>query len=143
LLPVSDLKGMKAWKRGLQGSYFQSIDWTGPPMASRVDPVLNFSSREDFPFTGPPPYRVRWSGRLEIKAPGPYEFVLVSTDPTQFWLDGRDVVPEKPVLLSRGFHSLRLELAKDDGYYMALHLLWKKPDGTFEIVPAEAFGVLP
>lgn len=139
-IPASDLQALKLWKGGLRGIYLQSSRWTDPPVASRLDPLINFSSREDFPFTGPPPCRARWTGRLQVKDTGTYEFIVISTDSNQFWLDGKVIPPEKPLFLSKGFHPLRLEFEKNDGYYIALHLIWKKPDGTYEIVPAEAFG---
>ncbi len=142
-VPVSTLKGKKPWDRGLKGVYLQSGNWNGPPVASRTDPLINFASREDFPFQGPPPYRARWLGGLQIGIPGGYEFNLLSSDKAQLWLDGKAVSPEKPVYLAKGFHALRLEYEKNSGYYMALHLAWKKPDGSdWEVVPAEAFGVI-
>lgn len=142
-IPASDLQSMKIWKGGLRGLYLQSARWTNPPAFSRLDPLINFSSREDFPFTGKPPFRARWTGRLAIKSPGAYTFIPVGIDPAQLWLDGKPVPSEKPVRLAAGFHPLRLEMEKDGGYYMALHLIWKKPDGTWEVVPAEDFGAAP
>ncbi|HJT23218.1 MAG TPA: PA14 domain-containing protein, partial [bacterium] len=85
-VPVSDLQEMKEWRKGLEGIYIQSGLWTDPPMGSRLDPVINFASREDFPFDAPPPYRARWSGRLQIKTSGNYQFIVLSTDSAQLWL---------------------------------------------------------
>ena len=141
-VPVSDLKEIKRWNRGLKGVYIQSDRWTDQPVTARLDPLVNFASREDFPFTGPPPYRARWSGHLQIRTPGDYQFNVLSSDSAKLWLDGKAVPPEKPVSLSGGAHSLGLDYEKDSGYYMALHLVWKKPDGSaWEVVPVEAFGI--
>lgn len=143
LVPLSELRKVNRWNRGLEGNYIQSAHWTDPPTARRFDPLLNFASREDFPFQGPPPYRARWLGRLEVKVPGGYEFNVLGPDSAQLWLDGKRVAVEKPLVLSKGSHSLRLEYEKDSGYYAALHLVWKKPDGSdWEVIPAETFGAL-
>ncbi len=142
-IPVSTLKGKKPWDRGLKGIYQASTDVTGSPAVSRLDPLINFSSRGDFPFQGPLPYKARWSGGLQVEISGDYEFNLLSSDKAQLWLDGKAVSSEQPVYLERGLHALRLEYEKDSGYYMALHLAWKKPnDSGWEIVPAEAYGLI-
>jgi len=140
-VPASDLERFRPWDRGLQGAYFQAGRWTDPPAFFQKDPLINFSSREDFPLTGDLPYRVLWMGRLQINTPGDYAFNLLCPDEARLWLDGKKVSPEIPVHLSAGFHPLRLEYDKTQGYYTALHLVWKTPHGSdWEVVPAEAFG---
>jgi hypothetical protein len=48
---------------------------------------------------------------------------------------------EKPIVIKKGNHRLSLDLEKDNGDHLALHLVWKKPgDDRWEVVPATAFG---
>ena len=115
--------------------------WDAEPVAVRQDPVLNFTSKFDFPFTHFPPFRVRWTGTLIALRKGVYEFQVLTTDEAKLYLDGRPVPLEKGFPLTAGNHTLRLDYAKESGDSMALHLVWKKPgDAGWEVIPATAFG---
>jgi len=143
-IPKNGRASLKPWGRGLKGAYFNSSDWKGIPVAVQADPVLNFTSKFDFPFTQPPPFRVRWTGALEVPRTGGYQFQVLTTDSAQFWLDGKAVALETPLHLEAGPHSLRLDFGKDSGDTLALTLIWKKPGaGDWEVVPATAFGKIP
>jgi hypothetical protein len=140
-IPHDSLQGVRPWTRGLRGVYVRGSGWSGTPEVIRVDPMLDFTSKFDFPFTQGPPFRIRWTGRLEVSKPGNYLFHLLTTDRAQLFLDGRTVSLERPLPLGKGAHTLRLDLAKDDGSTMVLQLIWKKPGaGKWEVVPATAFG---
>ena len=129
------------WERGLQATYLNATDWNGKPVTVQTDPVLNFTSKFDFPFTSGPPFRIRWTGSLEISKVGEYQFQVLTTDNAQLRLDGKSVVLEKPFRLATGPHKLRLDFEKDSGDSLALNFIWKKPgDDKWEVVPATAFG---
>ena len=131
----------KPWRRGLKGGYLNASSWNSKPVTTQWDPVLNFTSKFDFPFTQPPPFRIRWTGELDIPKAGEYQFQVLTTDSAQLWLDGKSVVPEKSVRLAAGAHSLRLEFEKDAGDSLALNFIWKKPgEDKWEVVPATIFG---
>jgi 4-amino-4-deoxy-L-arabinose transferase-like glycosyltransferase len=131
----------KGWARGLKGVYINAADWNASPAAARLDPILNFTSKTDFPFTHFPPFRIRWSGFLKAPFKGTYQFQILTTDKADLWLDGRPVALEMPLLLAGGPHALRLDYSKDGGDEMLLHLLWKKPgENRWEVVPAAALG---
>ena len=135
------LAAMKPWPRGLKGTYVNAPDWNARPVTVQWDPVLNFTSKYDFPFTDFPPFRVRWRGNLEVPKAGPYQFQVLTTDSAQFWLDGKPVALEKPLKLSAGAHALKLDWEKDGGDALVLHLIWKEPGSDkWEVVPATAFG---
>ncbi len=135
------LKEIKPWNKGLVGVYRNSADWKARPASVEWDPVLNFTSKFDFPFTQGPPFRIRWTGTLGVRQTGGYQFQVLTTDSAQLWLDGRPVPLEKPFRLPAGSHSLRLDFEKDSGDDLALTLIWKKPGNEkWEIVPATAFG---
>ncbi len=129
------------WSRGLAGSYFYGTVCKVAGAIERKDPLLNFDSKFDFPFTQGPPFGVRWTGDLEIPNSGPYRFQVLTTDSAQLYLDGKIVELEKPLSMKKGPHTLRLDLSKEDGDHLALHLVWKKPgEDRWEVVPAETFG---
>lgn len=129
------------WGKGLLGSYLYGTNWDLEHAAQRIIPILNFDSKYDFPFTLGPPFRVRWTGSLAIPATGVYQFMVLTTDKAQLWLDGKVVPLEKPLPMKKGPHGLRLDLEKDEGDSLALHLIWKRPArDRWELVPAEAFG---
>src|SRR5208337_4107938 len=125
--------------RGLRGSYFSKSE----DLKSKtwLDPVLNFSSRADFPNSGPSPFQIRWTGNLEISRAGSYQFQVISDGPEQFWLDGKEAGLPAVFALPKGSHPLSLNYEKGTGYFSTIHLLWKKPgDENWEVVPATAFG---
>lgn len=135
------LRALKPWTRGLEGSYWEGPRWSGPTLAVRRDPVLNFTSKFDFPFTHYPPFRIRWTGALDLSRAGEYRFQVLSTDDARLWLDGRPVPLEKPFRLAAGAHALRLDFQKDSGDSLALTFIWQKPgDDKWEVVPATALG---
>ncbi|HJT23861.1 MAG TPA: PA14 domain-containing protein, partial [bacterium] len=140
-IPKEEKHSSKPWEGGLKGVYISSSAWNAKPLAVQRDPVLNFTSKFDFPFTQPPPFRIRWRGSLEIPKSGDYQFQVITTDETQLWLDGKPVSWAKPLRLSPGAHALRLDFEKDSGDTLALNLIWKKPgEDKWQVVPATAFG---
>jgi len=139
----ADLKTFKGWNQGLKGTYIPSSRWNAKPLVIKTDPLLNFTYKGDLPFTDYPPFRVRWTGALEIPQKGAYQFQVLTTDKAQLWLDGKMVPLEKPLTLTAKGHSLRLDFEKEDGDSLALHLIWKKPGADkWEIIPAAAFGII-
>lgn len=141
VIQAEGLRTVQPWTRGLKGSYWNGPRWSGPEACVRRDPVLNFTSKFDFPFTHYPPFRIRWTGALDLSQAGDYKFQVLSTDDARLWLDGRPVPLEKPFRLAGGAHALRLDFQKDSGDSLALTFIWQKPGGgKWEVVPATAFG---
>jgi hypothetical protein len=109
-----------------------------------VDPLIDLSGLRDFPPPQRPPFHARWTGTLEAPVTGEYLFHLLSSDRTALWLGGKSISPESPVRLVRGPHALKVEFVKEEGYYPALHFIWKRPGAdAWEVVPASAFGKVP
>jgi hypothetical protein len=83
---------------------------------------------------------------LEIPLSGSYQFEALTRDWAAVWVDGRKVFEagknlEAKLSLAKGSHTLRVEFAKTEGDWMALHLIWMHPGSTgWEVVPATAFG---
>jgi hypothetical protein len=142
--PATTLQG-----HGLRGVYYRSLAFEGTPAIRRLDPVVNFTFRNDFAVTDFPPLSAIWTGELLAPATGTYQFLAVVTDHARLKVDGRVVFdgrpPEGETRLSKGAHRIELIFKKglyetrEEGQAAALSLAWKKP-GTekFEVVPASA-----
>ena len=58
---------------GLKAEYFNSVDLSGKPMVTRVDPQVNFRFISyTVPGLEPKSFSVRWSGRLTPSDSGTY-----------------------------------------------------------------------
>ncbi len=128
---------------GLEGCY-QVLDDKGDAITVRhLDPLLNFTFRNDFPVTRFPPLQVRWEGGLFCPREGPYLFLALSHDPAELLIDGKKVLREgnqgsMPFYLRKGLHRIQAGLSKTSGVDTAFSLLWKKKDDrNFQVIPAE------
>ena len=143
---ASALDHFHKWDRGLTGAYWNSPGEEGKPILVRMDPVLNFTSKQDFPFRNYPPFFICWKGQLIAETKGSYRIRLLTTDKAAIWVDSREVFDsqkpeEKTVLLRKGTHSIRIEYKKVEGDSMSAHLIWMNPQKTqWEPVPPTAFG---
>ena len=141
------LEQFKKWNRGLTGTYWDSLEEHQRPVLVRQDPVLNFTSKHDFPFQKAPPFLIRWKGRLNIHTPGTYQIRLLTTDQAHLWIDGKDVFstqnPEdKAFFMKRGLHSIGVDYEKMTGDTISANLIWMPPSGQWEAVPPTAFGLV-
>ncbi len=142
----AELNSFKGWNRGLRGTYWNSQNFSGTPVTVKADPLLNFTNKQDFPFTHPPPFRIRWLGNLDIPLSGSYQIEALTQDWAVVYLDGREVFDseknqEEKLNLAKGTHALKVEFVKTGGDWMALHLIWIHPGSNhWEVVPATAFG---
>jgi len=81
---------------GLKGEYFNTIDLSGPPAVTRIDPKLDFW----WTLFGPHPsvdadwFSVRWTGRLVAPASGRYRLGIEADDGYRLYIDGRLVIDD-------------------------------------------------
>lgn len=127
--------------QGLKAFYYRSTDEKGVPWVTRVDPLLNFTFHDDFPFTDFPPLSVRWSGLLNLPKAGIYEWTILTNDHIQMNLDHLPILTDsrrtRRLFLKKGRHPIEIHFKKTEGVDTALTLLWKIPgDDRFETVPA-------
>jgi hypothetical protein len=129
---------------GLRGEYRRSTDWKSPVSQVQLDPVLNFTFRNDFPLRDFPPLAIHWKGFLVVPTAGSYRFLILTTDSASIKINEKAVVmggdnESKDILLAKGKHPLDVYFLKSSGTDTALSLLWKKPgDAKFEVVPHTA-----
>ena len=126
---------------GIKGIYRLTNDWSGPSVLNRVDPVLNFTFRNDFGLGNFKTFSVRWSGSILASKPGPYSFLFLTTDEAVVWVDGRKILEgkgdhESVLFLKAGRHPLRVDFRKSSGVDTVFNFLWKVP-GTqdYRVVP--------
>ena len=134
-------------EQGLKGEYYGGDDASGRLWAQRIDPLINFTTRADFPVPSLPIY-AQWTGRIIISHPGKYGFSLLTRDPGRIWIDGELLFDmkgrlQKDIILRVGKHDVRLEdhRSGDFDFKMDYHFLWMEPGKErWEVVPSEVLG---
>ena len=92
-------------REGLKGEYFANTNFSGSPVATRIDQQINFdwSAAAPVPDTGAKNFGVRWTGTLAVPTPGDYAFSFTVTHcsacgkvtPVKVWVDGKDVAGQE------------------------------------------------
>ncbi|HXL74090.1 MAG TPA: PA14 domain-containing protein, partial [bacterium] len=144
----SVLLGRHSLTHGLKGVYYLSAQEKGLPALIQVDPVLNFTFRNDFSIADFPPLAVHWTGSLIIPKNGIYEWTVLTTDDFQMSMDGIKVLwrgqTDHGLYLKKGNHRLEAHFLKTDGVDTILNLMWKTPGSSrFEILPAQSVKPFP
>jgi DNA-binding beta-propeller fold protein YncE/4-amino-4-deoxy-L-arabinose transferase-like glycosyltransferase len=141
LIPTWALYRPPVNNNGLLGTYYQNLDWAGPPALARIDPSLSLY----FHITPlPRPYTVEWQGVISIPHAGVYAFGLESIDDSHLFIDGRLLVEatepndyrEGSIQLTAGFHDIRLRYT-DRSSHSHINLYWTPPDQGRLIVPSQ------
>ena len=79
---------------GAFARFYNNTTLSGDPVATRVDPNIDF----DFGTSSPAPgvnadgFSVRWSGRLRVPVSGSYDFITSADDDASLCAEGRTVV---------------------------------------------------
>ncbi len=155
LLPVIHLWGVYAaldvhrpdtW--GLEGKYFDNLDWQGKPLFTSVDCDISSTTlknhRERFSHNR---YSVEWTGYIDIWDAAAYSFSLNSDDGSWLFIDGRIVVDnggmhgllskEGQVTLTKGLHNIRIRYFQVGGQAV-LRVLWNE-EGQVKTVLDSAY----
>ncbi len=137
-----------SWDHGLKGVYYSSTLEKGTPAAIQIDPLLNFTFRNDFPLTNFPPLSVHWKGSLIAPKDGIYEWTVLTSDDFQMSLDGKPLLSASQLggqrFLRKGTHRLEARFKKIKGVDTLLSLLWKIPGNSqFEVLPSQVLKPFP
>ena len=131
---------------GLRAEYFNNTKLQGTPVATRVEPRVDFDLDRIEPVAGlGPVYSIRWSGTLQPPAAGNYRlqvsidrcFDCKGHDGYRLWVDGNKLLDDdgsaekRPDSVTLHWtttepHAIRLELehtGEDEG----IHLKWEAP----------------
>ena len=68
--------------KGLKAEYFATPDWTGRPVATSTEPLIqtDWENARPVPQVETTNYSVRWSGTISVPARGHYEFSVEAAD---------------------------------------------------------------
>jgi beta-glucosidase len=139
-------------EQGLRAEYFRGRDLEGPPVATRIDPTVDFlwdrrsptdeaAARGDFPVEqnlASDNFSARWTGQLLPPESGEYELTVTANDGFRLFLDGRKIVEEWDLNQGSRVRSGRVTLEKDRARDLRLEyfegtrdadvrLAWKRP----------------
>ncbi|WP_414647768.1 glycoside hydrolase family 3 protein [Dyella sp.] len=132
---------------GLTGEYFDNIDFSGNPVLTRTDRVIDFDWDQVTPIDHPHSdrYAVRWSGQWLPPGPGDYTLTVQvdrcfdcnkQHDPVRLTIDGREVLDDsgddahlQTVLhiADSHPHAIRLEYVHS-GQDQGVRLQWLAPE---------------
>ncbi|MGF1638653.1 MAG: glycoside hydrolase family 3 C-terminal domain-containing protein [Cyclobacteriaceae bacterium] len=129
-----------ATNHGLLGEYFDNPEFKGSPVFTRVDPVVDFTWKDNTPVSGElaDEFSVRWTGSLRPDESGVYEVGFNACNGVKFYLDDSLYFSfnnphhpsEKTVkfdLVGGKFYKLKIEMFSNGSDPQA-HLLWGRPD---------------
>ncbi|WP_414648282.1 glycoside hydrolase family 3 protein [Dyella sp.] len=144
-IPETALRTGKDAQVGLTGEYFNRLDFSGAPWASRVDRRIDFDWDHVAPLDGmhADRYAVRWTGELVPPGTGDYTlavhidrcFDCAGHDPVRLYIDGQQVIDDKgdDKAMQATLHfadthprAIRLELVHS-GQDQGIRLQWLAP----------------
>ena len=134
---------------GLRADYFRG-DFEGTPVATRIDPVVDFQWGAAAPVPGldDDDFSVRWRGEIEVPVTGRYVVGFQGATGFSMYLDGRPVArghsDHEPTLQSTAItlragkpYRLRIDFYHQK-YDAVARLLWEPPAQTDLLAEAEA-----
>jgi parallel beta-helix repeat protein len=131
---------------GLQGEYFNNLNFTAP-VFTRTDLTVNFNWGSGSPSSsmGADTFSVRWTGQVQPLYSETYTFHVTADDGIRLWVDGKQVinhfVDQPPtersgsITLEAGKkYDIRMEYYENGGGAVA-QLAWSSPSQTKQIIP--------
>jgi parallel beta-helix repeat protein len=131
---------------GLQGEYFNNIDFTAP-ILTRTDSSVNFNWGSGAPSSSieADTFSARWTGQVQPLYSETYNFYTTADDGISLWVDGKQIinnfVDQAPtersgsVTLEAGKkYDIRMEYYENGGGAVA-QLAWSSPSQTKQIIP--------
>jgi len=128
-----------ARETGLRAEYFKNREWKGKPVASRVDPAVDFNWWEEAPLPSldPDNFSVRWSGYLVPPETGDYYLGGEGFNTFRIYLEGELIAQYNGTHETHKVYK-KVHLEKDRPAALKIefshrartarmHLLWKKP----------------
>lgn len=125
---------------GLKGEYFASLDWTGTPVAVRVDPLLNLTWALGMPVLGlGETFSARWTGEVEVPFDDTYTILASCDDTCPLSIGGHVLFGETgegsstTATLTKGRHRIEARLSNLAGT-ASISYAWSSPALPKEII---------
>ena len=132
--------------RGLRGAYFSGAAFN-TPVFTRIDEAVNFNwnTNSPEPTAMPVTYSVRWTGKVQAKAGGSYQFFTLSDDGVRLWVNHQLIISNwaahavtedgGSIALAAGqSYAVTLEYFNGSGAGTAV-LSWLPPGESKQVVP--------
>jgi glucose/arabinose dehydrogenase len=132
---------------GLTASYFDNIQWSGEPVVTRIDSVINFQFLDypPHPLLPADHFSIQWDGYIQAYQSGEYTFTLFADDGIELIINDHLVINQlvagvnfetgKIFLEGGRLYPIRLRMF-DDVYSSKIVLRWSSPDFDEEVVPS-------
>jgi hypothetical protein len=123
-------------QRGLMGYYYDNIEWTGSPILTVRERVIDlYGMKVEFPSLKTH-YSIQWKGVIFIPSSGEYQFTTVSDDGSELHINQQLIVDNRgahgfqeqtgTVYLDKGFYPINIRYRQKDGS-AELNVDWKRP----------------
>ena len=131
---------------GLTGRYYSNTNFSGTPVMTRVDPLVNLNWRRGAPSEEMPEdfFSVAWSGEIQAQFTEPYTLHFKSDDGVRVRLDDQLIINNWEVginestatlnLIAGQKYLLNIEYYENRGAAQA-HFSWSSPSTPRRIVP--------
>jgi len=142
-LSVDDIASVQ----GLNAAYYANADWSGEPLQTRNDALINFDWSDGLPLE--PPFSIEWRGVLKVRTYGPHRFAVQGPGRSQLYIGEEAVLQEEngsseTFMLAQGNHELRLRTSVTNSDTLGMfQLIWHPPDSGVEVVPNHALYIEP
>ena len=130
---------------GLRAQYFATVDWTGAPVRTLIDPTIStLQLSRSWGYLPPDTFSAQWSGFLFVPQAGTYTLQTTSDDGSLLYVDGRLVVDNGGlhgartrtgrVAMARGPHAIVLQYLQA-GVAYELEWAWARDDEPPSPIP--------
>ena len=133
---------------GLTGTYYNNTTFSGPPVLTRTDPVVNFNfgTGSPDPAVSADNFSVRWTGEVQAPATGDFTFATNSDDGVRLRVNGQLVIDNwtlhgdtlnasDPVHLTAGQkYPVELEFF-EGGTFAIIRLQWSFAGQSLQPIP--------
>ncbi len=153
-IPMSQLYPTLVSGNGLQGQYYDNIDFTNMKL-TRTDATVNFNWASGSPAAtmAADTFSVRWTGQVEAQFSQTYTFYTHSDDGVRLWVDGRllinnwtnHAVTENSgsiALVAGRRYAVKMEFYERGGLAVA-KLLWSSPSTAKGVIPQSRLFAAP
>jgi beta-glucosidase len=102
---------------GLLGEYFDNTDFSGDPIFTRIDSVIDFNYSRSSPDSRIPVdyYSVRWTGKLIAPVTGPYYLGGAFDDAIRLYFNGKKII-DKTLNRNQNSAVIKVEVVKGQQY---------------------------